>query len=136
MPGEIRLQWWREVLEGEREGEAAAHPVAAALRDTSRATSSMSRRLIAFVDAHTFDLYDEPFNTLDDLDNHAALTEGPAPGAAAKILGHEDFAIEAVTRHAGIALAIARLLLALPTHAARRQLYIPLEVLERARRRA
>ena len=26
MPGEIRLQWWREVLEGERAGEAAANP--------------------------------------------------------------------------------------------------------------
>ena len=34
MPGEIRLQWWREVLSGERGGEAAAHPVAAALRET------------------------------------------------------------------------------------------------------
>ena len=34
MPGEIRLQWWREVLAGERDGEAAAHPVAAALRKT------------------------------------------------------------------------------------------------------
>ena len=30
MPGEIRLQWWREVLLGEREREAAANPVAAA----------------------------------------------------------------------------------------------------------
>ena len=30
MPGEIRLQWWREVLSGEREGEGAAHPVAGA----------------------------------------------------------------------------------------------------------
>src|ERR1700687_2171596 len=34
MPGEIGLQWWREVLTGERDGEAAAHPVAAALRET------------------------------------------------------------------------------------------------------
>ena len=34
MPGEIRLQWWREALEGKRDGEARAHPVAAALRAT------------------------------------------------------------------------------------------------------
>src|SRR5947207_6528720 len=34
MPGEIRLQWWRDVLSGERAGEAAANPVAAALLDT------------------------------------------------------------------------------------------------------
>ena len=33
LPGEIRLQWWREALEGERDSEAAAHPVAAALRE-------------------------------------------------------------------------------------------------------
>src|SRR4029078_3470659 len=31
MPGEIRLQWWREVLEGVRAGEAAANPVAGPL---------------------------------------------------------------------------------------------------------
>src|SRR5262245_23549166 len=34
MPGEIRLQWWREVLEGQRTGEAAANPVSAALLAT------------------------------------------------------------------------------------------------------
>src|SRR6185503_20677651 len=34
MPGEIRLQWWRDVLNGERAGEAAANPVAAALIDS------------------------------------------------------------------------------------------------------
>lgn len=33
MPGEIRLQWWRDVLSGVGEG-AAAHPVAAALSET------------------------------------------------------------------------------------------------------
>ena len=31
MPGEIRLQWWREAVSGERESEAAAHPVSSAL---------------------------------------------------------------------------------------------------------
>jgi phytoene synthase len=35
MPGEIRLQWWREVLQGERGGEARASPVAAAVLDTA-----------------------------------------------------------------------------------------------------
>jgi phytoene synthase len=131
MPGEIRLQWWRDVLDGQRDGEAAAHPVAAALVATIARHELDAARLTAFIDAETFDLYDEPFETLDDLDNHAALTEGLLLSAAAKVLGHEGFAVEAVTRHAGIALTIERLLLALPKHAARHQLYIPLEVLER-----
>ena len=34
MPAEIRLQWWHEVILGERTGEAAANPVAAALLAT------------------------------------------------------------------------------------------------------
>ena len=34
--GEIRLQWWRETICGERPGEAGAHPVAVALADTIR----------------------------------------------------------------------------------------------------
>ena len=131
MPGEIRLQWWREVLEDKRDGEAAAHPVAAALVATVARHKLDAARLIAFIDARTFDLYDEPFKTLDDLDNHAALTEGLLMSAAAKVLGHEGFAVETLARHAGIALTIERLLLALPKHAARHQLYIPLEVLAR-----
>ncbi len=31
LPGEIRLQWWSEVLRGERAEEASANPVASAL---------------------------------------------------------------------------------------------------------
>ena len=40
LPGEIRLQWWRDVLGGERTGEAGANPVAAALLDVDRAVSA------------------------------------------------------------------------------------------------
>jgi phytoene synthase len=131
MPGEIRLQWWREVLEGKRDGEATAHPVAAALVATLARHTLDGARLTAFIDAHSFDLYDEPFRTLDDLDNHAALTDGLLTSLAAQILGQTGFAVEALARHAGIALTIERLLLALPKHAGRRQLYTPLEVLDR-----
>jgi len=131
MPGEIRLQWWREVLSGERDGEAAAHPVAAALRDAIARHGLDASRLAAYVDAHTFDLYDEPFKTLDDFDNHAALTDGVLIGAAAKVLGGEGLAVDMLARHAGIAQTVARMALALPQHASRHQLYIPLEVLDR-----
>lgn len=131
MPGEIRLQWWREVLEGGRDGEAAAHPVAAGLCETMARYGLDAARLVAFVDAHAFDLYDEPFATLDELDNHAVLTEGLVLAAAAEILGHGGFAIDTLTRHAGIALTVMEIALTLPKHAARHQLYIPLEVLDR-----
>ena len=131
MPGEIRLQWWREVLLGERESEAAAHPVAAAFRDTAMRFSLDRDRLIALIDAHSFDLYDEPFATLDDFDNYAALSEGILLGTAAQILGTEGAAVNTLVRHAGIAATAARSLTMLPLLAARRQIYIPREVMER-----
>ncbi len=131
MPGEIRLRWWREALAGERTGEAAAHPVAAALRATLARYDIAADRLIALIDAHGFDLYDEPMATLDDLDNYAGKTQGALFGMAADILGGAGAAGEALWRHAGIASTVTGVLRGLPVHAARRQLYLPLELLER-----
>lgn len=131
MPGEIRLQWWREVLQGKRDGEAAAHPVAAALQAAVSRYTLSSDTLIALIDAHTFDIYDEPFATLDDLDNYAVLTESSLIATAAHILAGGDGANGVLIRHIGIALTVHNLLFALPRHAARRQLYVPLEVLDR-----
>src|SRR5437588_12909240 len=68
MPGEIRLQWWREVLSGERNGEAAAHPVAAALTETIARHALPPPRLIGLTEAHAFDLYDDPIETLEVLE--------------------------------------------------------------------
>ena len=78
--------------------------------------------------ARRFDLYDEPMGMLDDLDAYGAATQGTLLDVAATILGARN---ETVTRHAGIALAIAILFTDFPRHASRGQLYIPVEVLER-----
>src|ERR1700759_5688467 len=56
MPGEIRLQWWRDVLGGGGRGEIDAHPVAAALRDVLGQTHLPPKRLRALIDARPFDL--------------------------------------------------------------------------------
>ncbi|MDO8875451.1 MAG: squalene/phytoene synthase family protein, partial [Pseudolabrys sp.] len=87
MPGEIRLQWWREVLSGERDGEAAAHPVAAALVAALMQHNIAPERLSAIIDAHTFDLYDDPLPTLDDFDNYAVMTQSALIDVAADLLG-------------------------------------------------
>ena len=50
MAGEIRLQWWRDVLNGERAGEANANPIAAALIDTMARHALPARRLLDVVE--------------------------------------------------------------------------------------
>ncbi len=131
MPGEIRLQWWREVLSGERDGEAASHPVAAALMASLKQYAIAPEQLAAIVDAHTFDLYDEPMPTLDDLDNYAVMTQSALLDIAASILGGGGFEVMMLIRQAGIAMTVTGVLTGLARHAARRQLFVPLEVLDR-----
>jgi phytoene synthase len=138
MPGEIRLQWWREVLAGERDGEAAAHPVAAALRQTLDRFGFVAAPLLALIDAHTFDLYDEPMRSVADLELYAIQTQSPVFAMAAGILSAGPSGAGAAlpdmfTLDASVAYTIAAILERFARHAARRQLYVPLDVLERHR---
>ncbi len=100
MAGEIRLQWWREVLEGKRGEEAAANPVSAALLTTIGGHQLPVSRLLAAVDAHAHDLYEEP---LADFDEYGEATKGAIIALAAKVLGTSTEAVEHVARHAGLA---------------------------------
>src|SRR5215469_901092 len=71
LPGEIRLQWWRDTLAGEAWGDASANPVAAALLDTVARCGLPRERLTALIDGHAFDLYDDAMVSLADLDAYA-----------------------------------------------------------------
>jgi 15-cis-phytoene synthase len=132
MPGEIRLQWWRDVLGGAGRGEVEAHPVAAALRNVVVRYRLPPRILLELIDARSFDLYDEPMASLPYLERYAAQTSSALLELAARILGDgRDLGTSDLTRHAGIAYAMAGLLRALPIHAARGQLYLPADLMER-----
>jgi phytoene synthase len=131
MPGEIRLQWWREALAGERDTEAAAHPVAAALRESLARTGLSADPLQALIDAHAFDLYDEPMASLRDFDDYAANTRGAVFAVAAAMLGGLTPQTQSLCRHAAIAYTAAGVVANLAVHAARRQLYVPVELLGR-----
>ncbi len=131
MPGEIRLQWWREIIAGERDGEAAAHPVAAAIKDTLQHYAISSEKLSALIDARSLDLYDQPMATLVDLDNYAARTQGAVFALAGEILGAGNASVKTLIRHAGIAYGVVDILNAVGRHALRRQLFLPLDVLAR-----
>jgi 15-cis-phytoene synthase len=129
LPGEIRLQWWNEVVSGGRGEEARANPVASALLETMAHHGLAAGRLIALIEARRFDLYDDPMESLAALEAYAAKTASTLLALAAQILSGSD--AEAVTGPGGIAYAIAGLIRAFPLHSARRQLYLPADLLER-----
>jgi len=131
LPGEIRLQWWRDVLAGEGRGEVSANPVAAAFLETIARCALPRARLIALIDAHGFDLYDDAMPSLAGLDAYADHTSGTLFALAAQILGGTDGAdaIAAAATPAGIAYGVAQRLRTFPRDLARRQLFVPLDLL-------
>ena len=131
LPGEIRLQWWRDALSGERRGEASANPVAAALLETVARYTLPKEPLIALINAHAFDLYDEAMPSLADLDTYAERTVGPLFALGAQIVGGTDNTDATATTAvpAGIAYGIAQRLRTFPRDIARRQFFVPLDLL-------
>lgn len=132
LPGEMRLQWWRDAFAGAGQGEARAHPVAAALLDTVVRYRLPPQALTDLIDAHAFDLYDEPMQTVAELEGYAVNTSSALMALAALILNEgDDAGAGRLAEALGVAQAIVGLLAAFPLHAARRQLYMPLEMLQR-----
>jgi phytoene synthase len=131
LPGEIRLQWWRDVLNGDARGEVSANPVAAALLDTVARCDLPKDRLVALIDAHAFDLYDDAMASLADLDAYAERISGTLFASAAQVLGGkaEADASMAAAAPAGIAWGVAQRLCSFPRDLARRQMFVPLDLL-------
>jgi phytoene synthase len=131
MAGEIRLQWWREALAGERPGEAAANPVAAALLEAVGRYGLETQALIDLIEARAFDLYADPMPSLDAFAAYGRRTASGLIELAARVLDPDRTDVGELAGPAGIAYATAGLLRALALHASRGQLYLPGDVLDR-----
>jgi phytoene synthase len=129
LAGELRLQWWRDVLTGERSGEALASPVAAALCDTIARHALPAAPLLELLEARSFDLYDDPMPGLAHLDGYARQTASQVIALAARVL--DPAMVDDVAGPAGIARTVTQLLRNLARHASRRQLYVPADMLAR-----
>lgn len=130
MLGQIRLQWWRETIEGIAQGEVRGHEAAVALAETWEREEFPAARLLALIDARERDLDDAPFEDLNALE---AYGEGTSSGlmalAGLALVEEEAPAAQETIRLAGIAYALTGLLRALPAHASQGRLYLPLDLL-------
>ncbi|MEO8669296.1 MAG: phytoene/squalene synthase family protein [Bauldia sp.] len=127
MPGEIRLQWWRDVLSG---GEGGGHPVANVLNQTIKALALPLAAFDNLLKARIFDLYNDPMPSLNDLEGYAGETSSVLIQLGALTLagGHDEGTAD-VAGHAGVAYALAGLMRALPLHASRGQMYLPRDMM-------
>ncbi len=129
LPGEIRLQWWIDTLNGSGHGGVEGHPIAAELLKAIEIFKLPLHDLLHMIEGYRFDLYDDPMPTADALEVYLAETTSPLFSLSARICGAMPVPDELI-RHAGLAQGIVRMIGLLPRHAARRQLYLPQQLLE------
>src|SRR6202023_1490533 len=130
LPGEMRLQWWTDMLAGTGHGAVEGTPVAAERTLAIRNSRLPVERLSRLIDEHQFDLYNDPMPTMAALESYINDTSSALFSLGAGIAGAQSDAIEHLARHAGLAQGIAQVVAALPRDASRRQLFVPQQVLQ------
>jgi NADH dehydrogenase [ubiquinone] 1 alpha subcomplex assembly factor 6 len=133
MLGQIRLQWWREVLDAAYTGAPARrHEIVQKLVSAINAFGLSRAHFDRLIDTRERDLDDAPPVDMAALIDYAEGTSSALLFLALETLGAaEETTIEAA-RDIGIAYALAGLLRAMPFHAASGRSYIPQDVAARA----
>lgn len=131
LPGEIRLQWWTDLLAGKDHGGIDGNPVAAELMWTIRNWRLPLERLAQLIIEHEFDLYNDPMPSLSALEGYASDTASTLFMCCARILVRPSEAIDHVARHAGLAYGMIDVVNKMPQDTARRQLFLPQQLLHR-----
>ncbi|MBB3998294.1 phytoene/squalene synthase family protein [Aureimonas pseudogalii] len=133
LPGEIRLQWWRDRIEAgvasdAREGDGS--PVAEALLDTIRRFDLPAAAFEGWLEARIFDLYDDPMPSRADFEAYAGETASALIVLAAMVL--DRAAASGITEragHAGVAQAATGALRSAALHRSRNQVFLPTDLL-------
>ncbi|MEH2542562.1 MULTISPECIES: phytoene/squalene synthase family protein [unclassified Bradyrhizobium] len=130
LPGEIRLQWWTDMLEGAGRGGVEGNPVTAELLQTIAEFRLPIEPLSRLIEEHQFDLYNDPMPSMAALEGYVTDTASALFSLAARTAAQPSVAIDHLSRHAGLAQGMAQVIAALPLDAARRQLFVPLQLLQ------
>jgi 15-cis-phytoene synthase len=130
LPGEIRLQWWREIINGEREGEATGNLLASGIRDVISKHSLPINAFEAYFDAKIFEFYNDAFPDTLALEAWCGETGSAILQMAAVILDGDAAKSSAdISGHGGVALSISNILQGLTITRSRGQCYISQDIL-------
>ncbi|ANT52209.1 phytoene synthase [Mesorhizobium amorphae] len=131
LPGEVRLQWWRDVIAAE--GEVTGNPLADALKAAISVHRLPKPAFDNMLEARIFDLYDDPMPSRTDLEGYCGETAAALIQLAAMVLDPlEAPRFAELAGRGGCAQAMTGLLLLLPLHRKRGQCFVPMDVLAAA----
>lgn len=128
LAGMIRLQWWRDVIDGTRDGEASRHPVAGPLLGLIRYRQLPLTEFQRIIEVRGKDLDAIPFADRQSWLDYGRDSAGALAGLACRVLGQENAAAEEL----GACWALTGLLRSLPFHVAQNWLALPRDALHEA----
>ncbi len=128
MLGEIRLQWWREAIDGIFQGAPRSHEVIQPLAQTIERHDLPPENFLAMIDGRTQDIYDESPADMAALDNYLSLTGGKLTCLAVHIAGQKD--IDDLALEMGKAWGYIGLIRAIPYHLSLKKNFIPAELMD------
>jgi phytoene synthase len=130
LPGEVRLQYWRDLVEGQPHGDVQANPLAAGIIHALVDHKLPRAALTAMTEARIFDLYDDPMPDRATFEGYAGETSSALLQLGTLILDPHSATVAAeAAGHAGIAQLVAGCLLLMPLHRSRHQVYLPGDIL-------
>jgi phytoene synthase len=129
--GRMRLQWWRDSIDGIYSGSVRRHVVVEPLARAIARHRLPRAALDRLIDARETDMADEPPADLAALVAYAEATASSLTELALAIVGEGDMAqAKAAARLIGVAWSLVGLLRAVPFHARGQRLYLPLSLLD------
>ncbi len=135
MPGEIRNQWWVDIVTNT--ATLSGDPLARALQEIIVKYDLPVERIERLLQAHVFDLYSDPITDRRALETYLGETYSCLflllVTVANKIKGHpsneaQAAAIADACGHGGVFVGCVELLKSLPFHEYRKQAYFPKEL--------
>jgi NADH dehydrogenase [ubiquinone] 1 alpha subcomplex assembly factor 6 len=127
--GQIRLQWWRETIEGIYANKPREHPVVAALSETCHRYGLNRDDLDALIDAREVDMDDAAPSDMRALETYAADTSGLLSRLVMQTLGVTSDTTLSAASEVGSAWALVGLARSVAFHAQHQRIYIPAELL-------
>ena len=127
MLGRMRLQWWRETIDGLYGDRPRRHYVVDALAPAVRRHGLSRAEFDRLIDARELDMEGEGVATLDALVDYVEASSASLVRLALRVLGGAA-ATERQATHVGIAWGLTGLLRAVPFHARARRLYLPADL--------
>ena len=125
IPGEIRLQWWRDAIK-EKSADARANPLAALLLDVIEKHDLSGETFDKILLARAFDLYHDPMPSMADFETYAGETTSLLFQLSARIASSEQqSALADAAGHAGVAYALMVTLRNIGADARRGQVFLP-----------